>query len=361
VRWSFVIGTFGGTQIRIHATFLLLVGWYAWAAARTGGTSAGISATIFLLSLFLCILLHEFGHIGMARRFGVRTPEVILSPIGGLARLERMPDEPRQELLIALAGPAVTALIAMVLWLVLALMGTSHDPGMLGQARMPLLPGLLYVNVSLLIFNLIPAFPMDGGRVLRAILAKRKGMLVGTRIAARVGQGFAIALGLLALAESLPLLLLIAGFIFLGAQAEAAAVESRVAGRGLRATQMMVTDFRILRVHATLREAADALLAGEQRDFPVVDNLGRLEGMLTRDHLIQGLTRHGPDTPVSSAMAPVPTPVSADLAFDAALTLLRQSGLSALPVVGPDGALVGLLTLDNIADLVLVRRASGST
>jgi CBS domain-containing protein len=253
----------------------------------------------------------------------------------------------------------VTALIALVLWVVLALMGTRHDPGMLGQARMPLLPGLLYVNMYLLVFNLIPAFPMDGGRVLRAILAKRKGMLVGTRIAARIGQGFAILLGLLGLYGS-PILVLIAGFIFLGAQAEAAAVESRVAGRGLRAAQMMVTDFRILRVHATLREAADALVAGEQRDFPVVDNLGRLEGMLTRDHLIQGLTRHGPDSPVSSAMAAIPSAVDAELPFDAALTLLRQSGLSALPVVGPDGALVGLLTLDNIADLVLVRRASGS-
>jgi Zn-dependent protease len=359
VRWSFTIGTIGGTQVRIHATFLVLVGWYAWSAARSGGTPAGVSATIFLLSIFLCILLHVFGHIVMARRFGVRTPEVILSPIGGLARLERMPDEPRQELLIALAGPAVTAAIALILWLVLALADTRLDPAILGQARMPLLPGLLYVNVSLLIFNLIPAFPMDGGRVLRAILAKRKGMVAGTRIAARVGQGFAIALGLLALSESMPMLLLIAGFIFLGAQAEAAAVESRAAGRGIRASQMMVTNFRVLMVHATLREAADALLAGEQRDFPVVDNLGRLEGMLTRDLLIQGLSRLGAEATVGQAKAPIPATVAADLPFEAALSLLRQSGLSALPVVGPEGTLVGLLTLENISDLILVRRATG--
>ena len=123
---------------------------------------------------------------------------------------------------------------------------------------------------------------------------------------------------------------------------------------------MMVTDFRVLRVHATLRDAADALLAGEQRDFPVVDNLGRLEGLLTRDLLIQGLSQHGAEATVAAAMAPVPAKVPLDMSFEAALELLRGSGLSALPVVGPDGALAGLLTLDNITDLVLVRRATST-
>jgi len=360
VRWSFSIGTIGGTQVRIHVTFLLLVGWYAWAAGRTGGTSAATSATGFLLALFLCILLHEFGHIAMARRFGVRTPEVILLPIGGVARLERMPDEPRQELLVALAGPAVTLLIAALLWAGLALTRPVPGPEALDQARIPLLPGLLWVNLSLLAFNLIPAFPMDGGRVLRAILAKRKGMVAGTRIAARIGQGFAILLGVLGLYGS-PILLLIAGFIFLGAQAEAAAVETRAAGHGVRAAQMMVTDFRVLRVHATLRDATEALLTGDQREFPVVDNLGRLEGLLTRDLLIRALTDRGPEATVATAMAPVPATVGVDLPFDAALELLRRSGLPALPVVGHDGALVGLLTLDNITDLLLVRRATGGS
>lgn len=358
MRWTLTLGTVAGTAVRIHLTFLLLVGWYAWQAAQAGGTDAAIRATIFLLSLFFCILLHEFGHIAMARRYGIRTPEVILSPIGGLARLERMPDEPRQELLVALAGPAVTAAIAGVLWVVLAVARIGASPDILAQPVLPLLPGLLYVNLSLLAFNLLPAFPMDGGRVLRALLARRKGLVVGTRIAARIGQGFAILLGLFGLSYS-PFLVLIAGFIFLGAQAEAAAVESRAAGRGVRAEQMMVTDFRVLRVHATLHEAAEALLAGEQRDFPVVDNLGRLEGMLTRDHLIRGLSRLGHAARVTEVMAPVTATVPLGMSFDQALNLLRQSGLPALPVVAGDGSLAGLLTLDNITDLVLVRRAGG--
>lgn len=357
MRWSFTIGTIAGTQVKLHLTFLLLVGWYAWMAGQAGGSAAAVHATVFLLAIFFCILLHEFGHIAMARRYGIRTPEVILSPIGGLARLERMPDEPRQELFVALAGPAVTALIALVLWTVVRLGGSTLTLAGLDLARLPLLSGLLLVNISLLVFNLIPAFPMDGGRVLRAILAKRMGIVAGTRIAARIGQGFAVLLGLLGLAYD-PFLVLIAGFIFLAAQSEAAAVESRAAGRGIRAAQMMVTDFRVLRVHATLRDAADALLAGEQRDFPVVDNLGRLEGLLTRDLLIQGLSQRGADATVASAMAPIPARVTLDMSFEAALELLRRSGLSALPVVAPDGALAGLLTLDNITDLVLVRRAT---
>lgn len=363
MRWSFAIGVIAGTQIRIHVTFLLLVGWLAWGAAQADGAAAAVGITVFLLAVFLCILLHEFGHILMARRFGVRTPEVLLSPIGGIARLERMPDEPGQELAVALAGPAVTAGIVAVLWLALSLAGVPLTPTLFDNAQLPsLLPGLMWINLYLLLFNLIPAFPMDGGRVLRAILAKRKGLVAGTRIAVRIGQGFAIALGLLALFGPYPnpILILIAGFIFLAAQAEAGMVETRAAGRGIRAAQMMVTDFRVLRIHATLRDAAEALLSGEQREFPVVDNLGRLEGLLTRDHLIRGLTEKGPAAGVGEVMATVPETVDLDLPFDVALERLRRSNLPALPVIGPDGALVGLLTLDNITDLLLIRRAAGN-
>ncbi len=362
MRWSFTLLTIAGTQIRVHLTFLLLLGWLAWGAAQRGGAAAAAGITLFLLAIFFCILLHEFGHIVMARRFGVRTPEVLLSPIGGLARLERMPDEPGQELLVALAGPAVTAVIVAVLWATLALTGGSAEPVLFGEAALPnLVPGLMWVNIYLLVFNLIPAFPMDGGRVLRALLARRKGMVAGTRIAVRIGQGFAIALGVFALLGPYPnfILLLIAGFIFLAAQAETSMVETRAAGKGIRAAQMMVTDFRVLRVHATLRDAADALLTGEQREFPVVDNLGRLEGILTRDHLIRGLTEHGPDAGIQSAMAPVTDTIPVNMPFDTALEHLRRSGLPVLPVVGEDGSLVGLLTLDNITDLLLIRRAAG--
>jgi stage IV sporulation protein FB len=309
-----------------------------------------------LLALFACVLLHEFGHIFMARRFGVLTPDVILLPIGGVARLERIPSEPKQELLIAIAGPAVTLAIVLVLYIVLAASGARPTIGEL-EPDNDLLTFLLRVNLFLLLFNLIPAFPMDGGRVLRALLASRMGLLRATRVAATLGQVLAGIGGFYGLTAGEPMLALVALFIFLGAGAESSAVETRVAGQGLRVNQMMVTNFRTIPVHATLADAVELLLSGEQREFPVVDNLGRTEGMLTRDNLIRGLSQRGPGSTVAEAMTATAPVVSPTLGFEEALERLRSSGLPAIPVVDGAGSLVGLLTLDNITDLLLVRRA----
>jgi Zn-dependent protease/CBS domain-containing protein len=358
MRWSYRIGRIAGTDIKVHVTFLLVVGWWALVGYTEGGPAGALFSALSLLALFACILLHEFGHILMARRFGVRTPDVILLPIGGVARLERIPEEPRQELLIALAGPAVTLAIAVVLFGLLRLSGSHADVVRLSEHQ-PFLAQLVTVNLYLLLFNLIPAFPMDGGRVLRAVLASRLGLLRGTRIAATLGQGFAVIGGLYGITQPEPLLVLVAFFVFLGANAEAAAVETRAAGEGLQVKQMMVTDFRTVPIYATLNDAVGLLLSGEQREFPVLDNLGRTEGILTRDNLIRGLSQRGPESTVAEAMTPdVPT-VSPTLGFQEALDRLRASRLPALPVVDIGGALVGLLTLDNITDLLLVRRARG--
>jgi stage IV sporulation protein FB len=214
------------------------------------------------------------------------------------------------------------------------------------------------VNVYLLLFNLIPAFPMDGGRMLRALLASRVGLVRGTRIAATLGQTLAVVGGLYGITKPEPILALVAFFVFLGANAEAAAVEARAAGEGLQVRQMMVTNFRTIPVHASLSQAVELLLSGEQREFPVVDNNGRTEGILTRDNLIRGLSQKGPDSTVAEAMTPSVPTVPPTLSFQEALDRLRTSRLPALPVVDLSGALVGLLTLDNITDLLLVRRAA---
>lgn len=359
MRWSYTIGRIAGTEVKVHVTFLLLLAWIAYSTYVEAGAAAAMGDVIFVVSFFLCVLLHEFGHIFMARRFGVRTPDVILLPIGGVARLERIPEEPRQELLIALAGPAVTLAIIVVLFLgalVTGLPVALTDP--LAQ-QVPFVVRLMVVNAMVLIFNLIPAFPLDGGRVLRALLARRMGLVRGTRIAGTIGQMFAVVLGVWGVTSQRPLVMLVAFFIFLGAGSEATAVATRMAGRGLQVSQMMVTDFRTIPVHATLSQAVDLLLAGEQREFPVVDNLGRTEGILTRDNLIRGLSRHGPDSTVAEAMTPAAPTVSPTLGFQEALDKLRASGLPALPVIDAAGALVGLLTLDNITDLLLIRRAQG--
>jgi len=357
MKWVYTIARIRGTDVKVHLTFVLFLLWWAVGGYQEAGTAGALGAAVWLLAVFGCILLHEFGHITMARRFGVRTPDVILLPIGGVARLERIPDEPRQELLIALAGPAVTAVIAVFLYVLIRLNGDDAGLGDLSPGR-PFLSLLMNVNVYLLLFNLIPAFPMDGGRVLRALLASRLGLVRGTRVAATLGQFLAAFGGLYAITMGHPLAVLVAFFVFLGASAEAQAVETRVAGDGLQVSHMMVTDFRTIPVYATLSDAVELLLSGEQREFPVVDNNGRIEGILTRDNLIRGLSRLGPGGPITDAMTQDVAPVAPSLGFQEALDRLRSSRLPALPVVDAAGSLVGLLTSDNITDLLLVQRAT---
>jgi len=252
----------------------------------------------------------------------------------------------------------VTLVIAAGLWVGIHLAGGTVDLTAFDPGRGSLFPALLQLNLVLLGFNLLPAFPMDGGRVLRALLASRKGIVKGTRIAAKIGQFFAMGFGALGLFSSppSPFLIIIAAFIYLGAEAEAQAVETRAAGRGVTAAGMMVTDLRMLRVYATLEDAVKLLLAGEQREFPIVDNDGRLEGLLTREDLVRGLSTVGPHATVGQVMSRVQEPLAPATPFDTALERLRASGLPALPVVNPERQVIGLLTVDNITDLLLVRR-----
>lgn len=221
--WSVRVGRVGETQVRVHLTMVILIAWYAWSGWRLAGGAGALDQVVFLVLLFASVLLHEFGHIYAARHYGIGTPDVLLTPIGGLARIARPPDTPRQELVIALAGPLVTLLIAVVLVVAFVLGGHREALAPGGVLDLPLWGALLYANVVLLLFNLIPAFPMDGGRVLRALLASRLGMVRGTRIAARIGQALALGFAFAGFRYS-PMLLLIASFVFLGAQAEYDAV-----------------------------------------------------------------------------------------------------------------------------------------
>jgi stage IV sporulation protein FB len=357
MAWSFRIARVLGTDVKVHVTFLLLLLFYGATAWREGGPELSIRLSALILALFGCVLLHEFGHILMARHLGIRTPDVILLPIGGVSRLERIPEEPKQELLIAAAGPLVTLVLAGLLYAGLRLTGTGPLPRDLSLNRLDLPNALLWTNLILLGFNLIPAFPMDGGRILRALLTGRVGHVRATRIAANVGQFVAMLFGVWGLVGGNLILALVALFVFFGAGAEAQMVETRAAGRGIIVDQMMITRFVSIPGHATLREAVDRLLEGEQREFPVVDLQGRVAGLLTRDNLIHALTARGPDSTVGEAMTAPVEPIPLGLDFETALGRLRQSGLPALPVVNGAGELVGLLTRDNIADLILVRRA----
>jgi Zn-dependent protease/predicted transcriptional regulator len=357
MSWSYRLIRIAGTDVKVHVTFVLLLIWQGLAVYPTGGAEAVLITIGLIIAVFTCVLLHEFGHIFMARRFGIRTPDVILLPIGGVARLERMPEQPKQELLIAIAGPLVTLLIALGFYFYLRLQGAVPALVTLEFGDDSAAGLLMHINVMLLLFNLLPAFPMDGGRVLRSLLAMKWGFPRATRTAAAVGQFMAMTGGMYGLVSNHFILVLIAFFVFLGAGAELAAVEHRTAGRGMLVRDMMMTRFQVIPIHASLEDAVRMLLEGDQKEFPVLDNGGRIEGMLSRENLIKGLAARGPRSTVQEAMTPNVAVLSPDLDFEHALEILRASRIPALPVVGPGGELTGILSTDNVAELIQVKRA----
>ncbi len=355
MNWSIPIGVVKGTAIRVHLTFLLFLLWIGVAHHAQGGWPAALQGVVFMTLLFLCVLLHEFGHVFAARRYGVRTPDITLLPIGGVARLERIPEKPSQELVVALAGPAVNVVIAGILYL--ALGGFLPAGSMEVQnAGVDLLARLAAVNLFLAVFNLIPAFPMDGGRVLRAILAHRLGYARGTRIAASVGQMVAFGLGLIGLFGN-PLLIFIAVFVYLGAASEAHAVQLREVSRGIVVSDAMVTRFASLSPSSVLEDAVQCVIRTTQHEFPVVDGAGRLRGVLTRDNMIRALREHGPHTPVLEVMRTDIPVVHQHRALDEALQLLQERRLPAVGVNDHEGRLVGLVTPKNVGEMVMIHAA----
>jgi len=218
MQWSYRIARVSGIDVRIHITFLLLPAYFAFVQWREAGPGAAAQAVLFILLLFCCVLLHEFGHALAGRRYGIRTPDITLLPIGGVARMLAIPDKPVQELVIAVAGPAVNVAIAAILAPVLYFTGGLFS-GPATEFRQ-LLHNLLLVNLGLVIFNLIPAFPMDGGRILRSILAMWRPWTSATRIAARTGQVLAVLFALAAIWQENLILILISIFVFGGARQE---------------------------------------------------------------------------------------------------------------------------------------------
>lgn len=354
MTWSTKIGRFAGIDVYVHATFFLLLAWVAWAYYAETGTLEGVGSRILLvLLLFLCVVLHEYGHALTARRFGIGTRSITLLPIGGLALLEKMPKDPREEIIVALAGPAVNVVIAALLYL---LLGVSARPGALLDLSGSLLPTLLVANLMLAIFNLLPAFPMDGGRVLRATLAMRMDRVRATAIAARVGQGLAIGLGLLGLLGN-PILILIAAFIWIGAGTEAVAVATDEGLSRHAAGRAMITDFRTLAPGDPLSHAVDLTLSGTQRDFPVVEG-DAIAGVLTQPALLRALRDLGPEARTEAAMSPART---ADIATPLSdLFATFASPEARLVCITRDGRLAGIVDLENIAEFLRIRQALGT-
>lgn len=339
-----------GVPIRLHFTFVLLVIFLVAMGVR-GGQSAMMNV-IYILALFTSVVLHELGHVGVARRYGIRTSEIVLYPIGGVARLERSP-RPKEELWIALAGPAVNILIALALSAFLLPFGLRNifmsvtDPN---DAN--LLARIAVGNVILAVFNLAPAFPMDGGRVLRALMARWVPEDVATQRAAAAGRMFAIAIGLFGLISMQFLLIFIALFVYLGATQETAAVTGRVLTTGVHVRDAMETDYRTLQHGNTIREAASLLLATSQHDFPVC--LGdQVIGLLGRTALLRGMAADGPDAYVAGIMSRDFPRFRPDEDLTEVLPVMSQTSCA---LVMDGERLLGMLTRENLSEFLMLRK-----
>lgn len=351
--WSLTIGRIAGTTIRLHITFLLFLAWFGFADYVKGGLPAALVSIAFLVLVFLCVTLHEFGHIAMGRRFGIDTPDVLLSPIGGIASMERMPEKPYQELLVAIAGPLVNVVIAALL---IALTGLGADQALAGGFdSATLAQRLLLVNISLVLFNLIPAFPMDGGRVLRALLAMKLGPRRATQLAARIGQFFAFLFVAFGLFYN-PMLMLVGAFIWFAAGSEERTAAFKGMSERLRVSDAMEPTLLTLAAHDPLSRAIDALLSTPQREFPVTDAQSRVIGLLDRDAMLAGLREKGETVAVSEVMGEAAL-LSPDEPLFAAFGRMRNHGVSAAVVTDPRGMALGILTQENIAEMMMVDAA----
>jgi len=366
VKGSFRIATIAGSEVRIHFSFLLFLGLLVWLAyydagknaadfglsSDEAGRNAAVARFVSVLLVFLCVLLHEFGHALAGRIFGIRTPEIVLFPIGGVARLERIPASPFQELVITAAGPAVNVAIAAGCIFFLGLGGAAQSLQSIDIPENNLLYELLAINLVLIAFNIIPAFPMDGGRILRALLATQMKYVTATLVAARVGQAIAllfIIVGLIPLAGGQQFMLMFIGlFVIIGAQQELvyARIRETVASHSIE--EVMTTRFETLGDSMRMGDLPDILMGSNQKVFPVVGEDLAFRGLVDREDLAKAACEL-PESPIREAARTVPT-VGLSTSSTEVLELMQRLSEPVLPVVNSSGQIIGLVEFTRMVE-----------
>ena len=355
MKWSWKIARIAGIDIYIHVTFVLLiylVGISYW--QQQGTVAAVVTGIAYILTLFGCVVLHEFGHSLTARRYGILTRKITLLPIGGVASLEKMPDDPRQEIHVALAGPAVNFFIAVLLYLYLSVGSAPTTEEELSLTGGGFLYRVMLVNIFICGFNLLPAFPMDGGRVLRAFLALKMDRNRATQKAARVGQFLAIGMGFLGMMYN-PFLLFIAIFVWFGASMESSAEQLKSILSHASVRHAMFREFHILSPQDTLAKAVELTLAGSQKDFPV-GTRNKPDKVLYHNDLIKGLQEKGEHARIGEL--PLQEILSTDINEPLGPLLERMQGSPAQMIYVTDaGQTVGLLNLEHLLELIRIQQA----
>lgn len=358
MKGSVKLARISGIDLFLHWTFLILLAWIVAVQIQAGSTWVQVATVItFILTLFACVTLHELGHAFAARRYGIKTKNILLLPIGGIASLENFPEKPGQELAIAVAGPLVNILIAGLLAAVLLLLGKPVvSPELTSLFSLSyFLQSLLYVNIALFVFNLIPAFPLDGGRVFRALLAIRLDRVRATKVAARTGQVIAAIFILTGLFSNL-FLAFIGFFIFLAAQAETSLAETQSILKAVQVRDVLMRNYTTLRTRDTLRRASEELLNGQAASFLVMEN-GRVAGTLSRESLIRGLTEKGTDAPIGEFMDKDTWTLQPDMLLEDVYKKMQAKKATILPVYDQQ-QLIGTVDMDNILEYIMIRNAS---
>jgi Zn-dependent protease/CBS domain-containing protein len=357
--WSFPIGRLAGTTVRVHIAFLLLLAWIWLDSYMSIGLGAASRTLVFVIFVFGCVVAHEFGHVFAARLFGVATPDITLYPFGGIARLNTMPQEPWREFLISAAGPAVNLVIVIALMLFADATLNFYDVSLLtGESDGFLATKLATANMILALFNLIPAFPMDGGRLLRAALATRFDFERATRIATRAGHIIALGLAVVGLFSN-PMLIVIAIFISFAGSAEMQATTVRAFSSEMPVTSAMVTEYSTLQVDSTVSDAVGVILRTSQKFIPVLDRAGRFAGGIEIADILRALQEDvSEQKPVADYMRiDIPT-LRREAMLDEAFRMLQEKMVSAIAVVGVDSRLNGLVTLETLGEMLMLHDAS---
>ncbi len=352
MKWSFTIAKIAGTRVQLHVTFLFFIILIFGQSYLTQGLSESIRATAFLLSVFFCVLLHEFGHVIAALRYGITTPKITLLPFGGLASMTRIPKKPGEELVVALAGPAVNVVIAAILILIQG--GLPGWNGMNFTDRLPILDALIWVNLVLVMFNLIPAFPMDGGRVFRALLSYRMSRQRATRLAAEVGRVLAVVGSIWAISTGQIMLFFVAIFVFFAGHGEEVMADEEHLLQGHTAGDAAMSDFQTLEMDNSLKKVVDLIIQGNQESFPVINHAGDCIASLDFQEVVLALRTFGVDALVRDAVGTIPEQIRVETpAYEAYQRLLR-SKLSGAAVVDGSGRLVKWLTQKNLAEFMVL-------
>jgi Zn-dependent protease len=357
MKYSLTLGRPFGIRISVHWTFLLIIAWVVFIDMRQGlGLGPILYSVLFVLTIFLCVVLHELSHSLTARHYGISTRSITLLPIGGVADLEKMPEDPRQELAVSIAGPLLNLTIALVLWILLSVSGRLNlDPSdfrvITGSNFLVL---LMFANLMLAVFNLVPAFPMDGGRVFRSLLAMKLPRDKATMVAMNIGKVFAFFIAIWGIYTN-PFLIFIAIFIYIGAQREYEMVKYTSVLSGFTVDQVLMHEYTPLHPHDTLKRAVDILLDGPEQRFIVTDE-DKVVGILARNDIIQGLMTYDEDAEVKKIMNSNVTTFDAGTSLEEAYEKMRYQQISMAPVIENE-RVKGVIDMDNINEFIMVRSA----